>query len=227
MGRIDFQPQPAQAQMGLPVAEGQLDVHPIAVEGDDVLGGQTRRGAGGDQEKPRLLEGGVVEDDDIDRFLRGVLIGGVHVATGAALPPTQAPEAEPLAADAHEGRAAAANDEGDVQRAQLREEGGAGVAAVHDEDRFAARRQARRDEQEQRVLDQVLALADLVVRVTDEGDREDAVGDADPRHEDLRPSDGGLIDHDGDPAAGASPSARRTSSGVISVPSRVRLRSRR
>jgi hypothetical protein len=55
--------------MGLPVTERQLDMHPLAVEGDDVFGGQRPRGVGGDQKKPRLLEGGVVENDDIDRFL--------------------------------------------------------------------------------------------------------------------------------------------------------------
>jgi hypothetical protein len=37
-----------------------------------------------------------VEDDDINRFLRGVLIGGVGVATGSAATMGKAAEAEPL-----------------------------------------------------------------------------------------------------------------------------------
>jgi hypothetical protein len=88
--------------MGFPVAEGQLDVHALAVEVDDVVSGQLGHGAGGDQQEPRLLEGGVVEDDDIDGFLRGVLIGGVGVAMGTAGPTTPA-EADPLAVNAHDG----------------------------------------------------------------------------------------------------------------------------
>jgi hypothetical protein len=81
---IDFEAEPAHAEMGFPVPEGQLDVHPLAVEVDDIVCGQLVLGAGGDQEEPRLLEVVVVEDDDIDRFLRGVLIGGVGVAAGLA-----------------------------------------------------------------------------------------------------------------------------------------------
>jgi hypothetical protein len=64
-----------------------------------------------------------MEDDDIDRFLRGVLIGRVGVAPAAADPPRQAAEGAALAADAHDRGASAAEDEGDVQRAQLPEEG--------------------------------------------------------------------------------------------------------
>ena len=116
-GRIDFEPQAAHAEMGLPVAEGQLDVHPLAVEVDDFVDGQLRRGVGGNQEEPRLLERGVVEDDEIDRFLRGVLIGDIGVAPGAAGPTGQAAEAASLAADSHDRIAPAAEDEGEVRAA--------------------------------------------------------------------------------------------------------------
>jgi len=59
---IDFQTQAAHPQVGLPVPESQLDGHPLAVEGHDFSGGQLRRRARGDQEEPRLLKAGVVED---------------------------------------------------------------------------------------------------------------------------------------------------------------------
>ena len=59
------------------------------------------------------------------------------VAPGAAAPVWQAAEAPPLATAADDRGAPAAEDERDVQRAQLPEERGAGVAAIHYEDRFA------------------------------------------------------------------------------------------
>lgn len=55
------------------------------------------------------------------------------------------------------------------------------------------------------MLDEVLTFADRRVLEADEGDREHPMRDAHARHEDLRPADGGLIDHDGDPSVGVIP----------------------
>ena len=93
--RIDLEAQAAHTEVGLPVAEGQFDVHPLAVELDDVLRGKQLFGTGGDEEEPRLLEAGVVEDDDVDWFAGGVLIGDVWYAAGSAGATGQAAEAEP------------------------------------------------------------------------------------------------------------------------------------
>ena len=123
-------------------------MHPFAIEVDDLVGGQRPGRSGRHQEEPRLLKRAVVEDDHIDRFLRGVLIGDVRIADGAPGPTAQATEAAPLAADADDRVAEAADHEGNVQAAQLFEERRAGAAAIHDEHRFAAGRQARGDQQQ-------------------------------------------------------------------------------
>jgi hypothetical protein len=59
--------------------------------------------------------------------------------------------------------------------------------------------------------------------------REDAAGDTDARHDDRRPADGGLIDHDGDPAASvvAQREADEPRRHLGTVPPREALRSRR
>jgi hypothetical protein len=97
----------------------------------------------------------------------------------------KAAQAEALFPDAQDGVAAAAQEERDVQGAQVVEQGGASVAAIQDVDRLAAWRQASRDQQQQGILDGILAFADLVVRKAGKGDGEDAMGDADPGHDDL------------------------------------------
>jgi hypothetical protein len=106
--------------MSLPIAEGQFDVHAL-VKGDDVSGRELCFRASGEQQEPRLLKGRVVEDDNIHGLLRRILIRGVGVTLRAPATVAEAAEAEALALHADHGVAAAANQEGDVQRAEVRE----------------------------------------------------------------------------------------------------------
>lgn len=62
------------------------------------------------------------------------------------------------------------------------------------------RGQTRRDEEQQRLLDHVLTRPHRVVLVAGEGHGQDAVGDAEARHEDRAAADGRLIDHDRNPS---------------------------
>src|ERR1700730_607880 len=112
---INFQTQSTQPQVRLPVAEGQLDVHPFAVEFHDLCGGQSLCRVGRDQQEPRFLEVAVMENHNINGFSRGVLISGVGVTTRMTQTMGQAPQTDALSAGAHDGVAAATNEVGDVQ----------------------------------------------------------------------------------------------------------------
>src|SRR5215831_4498470 len=104
-----------------------------------------------------------MEDHDVHGLLRGVLIEGVGVTTWVTPTMGKAAQTEALFPDPHDGVTAAANEERDLQGAEVLEEGGAGVAPIHDEEGLAARGQASGDQQQQGVLEGILALAELVV----------------------------------------------------------------
>jgi len=65
-------------------------------------------------------------------------------------------------------------------------------------------RKTGRDQKEQRVLDDVLALADLGVLEASEGDREDTAGEAHAGRDDRLAMKVCLIDDDGDPSTGVA-----------------------
>ena len=104
--------------MGFPIAEGEFDVHAVPVE----------RGIGGHEEKPRGLEGAVVEDDQIGRLAGGGLIGDVGVAPRPAEAMAQAAEAESLHPDVDDGAVTGPEDEGKVEAAEVRQERRARIA---------------------------------------------------------------------------------------------------
>lgn len=64
--------QSAHPQVCFPIAEGQFDMHALAVEGDNFVGGQWFLRVGGKKE-PRFLKMAIMEDDDVHGLFQRVL----------------------------------------------------------------------------------------------------------------------------------------------------------
>ena len=64
--------QSAHPQVCFPIAEGQFDMHALAVEGDNFVGGQWFLRVGG-KKKPRFLKMAIMEDDDVHGLFQRVL----------------------------------------------------------------------------------------------------------------------------------------------------------
>ena len=143
-----------------------------------------------------------MEDDEVHQFPLGILVGDLGIPDGDARSVGHPAEGQALPPEADHRVAAPPDEIGDARLAELGEERDARVPPVHHEERRAAERQARLDQEEQGQLEGVLALLQRGVLEAGEGHRQDPPCHPDPGQQRGRPPDRGLVEHDGDPAPG-------------------------
>jgi len=129
-GDADFELQPAQAEVGFEIAEGLLDLHPLAIEADDGRGRQERLAVGGHEQGPRLLVRRVVVHDHVDQDLGPGLIRDVAIAHRAAGRRAEVAEFHAAPLPRHARPRPAAQDIEAVLLGARPQEGGALIPAI-------------------------------------------------------------------------------------------------